>query len=216
MEQHSEPIKQLAEIRDLMERSSRFISLSGLSGVSAGVIALLGASTAFFVLDFNERCFNINQYFTDKLNTKLNNPILFLVIDALIILVFAIAAGIYFTTRKARKKGLKVWDSATKRLVINLAIPLAAGGIYCIILFLHGLIYLVAPATLIFYGLALLNAAKYTLHEVKVLGIIEIILGLMASWLVVYGLLFWAVGFGVMHIVYGLMMYFRYDAVKPD
>jgi hypothetical protein len=46
------------------------------------------------------------------------------------------------------------------------------------------------------------------------LGITEIILGLMSSWLIGYGLLFWAVGFGVMHIFYGLMMYFRYEAVK--
>ena len=76
--------------------------------------------------------------------------------------------------------GLNVWDSAARRMVINLFIPLAAGGIFCLILLVHHLVFLIAPATLIFYGLALLNVSKYTFHEIRVLGISEIIIGLMA------------------------------------
>jgi hypothetical protein len=132
--------------------------------------------------------------------------------DAVIVLALALFFGIYFTTRKARKNGLKVWDHTAQRMVINLFIPLIAGGIFCLTLLYHHLIFLLAPATLIFYGLALINASKYTFNEIRVLGISEIILGLMAAFFIGYGLLFWAVGFGVLHIFYGLMMYYRYES----
>ena len=214
MKPQQEPIQQLNEIRSLMERSSRFISLSGLSGVSAGILALIGAGIAFFYLDFDQRYFNIDRYFQEMSYKRFAGSWLFISLDALAVLFFALFAGYYFTSRKAKKSGLKVWDPVARRLLINLFIPLAAGGLFCLILLYHRLVFMVAPATLIFYGLALLNASKYTLHEVRVLGISEIILGLMASWLVGYGLLFWAVGFGVLHIFYGLMMFFRYETEK--
>ncbi len=214
MENNQESIHQLTEIHKMMERSSRFISLSGLSGVSAGIAALIGAGIAFFYLDFDQRYFDINRYFTEKTYLKLGSSWLFITLDALLVLFLAIFSGIFFTTRKARKRGLKVWDNTARRMVINLFIPLSAGGIFCLILVYHHLIFLVAPSTLIFYGLALLNASKYTFHEIRVLGISEIILGLVSSWLVGYGLLFWAVGFGILHIFYGMMMYLRYESMK--
>lgn len=211
MKQHQEPIHQLTEIRNMMERSSRFISLSGLSGIAAGIIALAGAGIAFFYLDFDQRYFDINRYFSEMMYRKLSDSWLFIVLDAIIVLLLAFSAGIYFTTRKARKKGLKIWDNTAKRLLINLLIPLIAGGLFCLILLYHHLVFLIAPATLIFYGLALLNASKYTYHEIRILGISEILLGLTASWFVGYGLLFWAIGFGVLHIVYGFLMYNKYE-----
>jgi hypothetical protein len=216
MEQMQEPIQQLTDIRQMMERSSRFISLSGLSGVSAGIIALIGAGIAFFYLDFDQRYFDVNRYFAEMSYAKFGHSWLFITLDALMVLLLALFSGIYFTTRKARKKGLEVWDNTARRMVINLIIPLTTGGIFCLILLYHHMVFLIAPATLVFYGLALLNASKYTLHEVRVLGITEIILGLLASWLVGYGLIFWTVGFGVMHIFYGSMMYYRYEAVKTE
>lgn len=206
-----EHIQQLNEIRSLMERSSRFLSLSGLSGVFAGIIALIGAGAAFAYLDFDQWNFDIDRYFTEKAYQNFRHSWLFITLDALIVLLLALAAGIFFTTRKAKRQGLKVWDSTARRMLFNLFIPLFAGGIFCLILLAHHLVFLVAPATLIFYGLALLNASKYTFHEVRILGLSEIILGLAAACLVGYGLLFWAVGFGVLHIFYGTMMYYRYE-----
>jgi hypothetical protein len=212
--EEQEPIQQLNEIRNLMERSSRFMSLSGLSGVFAGIIALAGVGIAFWYLDFDHRYFDVNRYFSEMTYLKFSRFRLFISLDALTVLLLALFAAVYLTTRKARRLGLKVWDSTARRMLINLFIPLAAGGIFCLILIYHHLVFLVAPATLIFYGLALLHASKYTLHEVRVLGIAEIILGLLAAFQVSYGLLFWAFGFGVMHIFYGLIMYFRYEAGK--
>jgi hypothetical protein len=216
MEITQKPFEQLTEIRNMMERSSRFISLSGLSGVAAGIIALAGSGIAFFFLGFDQRYFDMKSYFNGVSYLRFNHYWKLIILDASVILILALAAGIYFTTRKARKKGLKVWDRTAQRMVVNLLIPLASGGIFCLILLYHHLVFLLAPATLLFYGLALLNASKYTLHEVRVLGITEIVLGLIASWFPGLGLLFWALGFGVMHILYGLMMYFRYETVKSE
>jgi hypothetical protein len=216
MEISQKPIEQLAEIRNMMERSSRFISLSGLSGVAAGIFALIGSGIAYIHLDFNTGHYDSYGVLTETMNGGMNDSLKFIILDALGVLVFALASAIFFTSRKARKRGLKVWDNTARRMVINLIIPLASGGIFCLILIAHNLVYLLAPSTLLFYGLALFNAGKYTYHEIRVLGISEIILGLIASWLIGYGLLFWAVGFGLMHIFYGLMMYFRYEAVKTN
>lgn len=200
-------LRTLSEIKNLMERSSRFISLSGLSGVAAGIFALMGAWAAnyFGGIPFLE------QYTIDpRLSpTELD---LFLLLDALIVLVLAMGFGIFFTARKAKKAGLKVWDKTTERLLINLMLPLIAGGIYCLILlFKYNDIGLIAPTTLIFYGLALINASKYTLNDIRNLGVLEIILGLIGTYYIHYGLLIWAVGFGVLHILYGLAMYYKYE-----
>ena len=113
--------------------------------------------------------------------------------------------------KKAKKKGVKSWDKTTQKLIINLFIPLFAGGILVIALYLNGIIGLIAPTTLIFYGLGLINASYFTYRDIRYLGLLEVALGLMASFVVGYGLLIWAVGFGLLHIIYGTLMYFKYD-----
>jgi hypothetical protein len=188
-----EPIEQLNEIRNLMERSSRFISLSGSAGVLAGAAALGGAAIAWFA---------------DDVTT------LFLMTDAIIVLIIALSAGIYFTVRRAARNKEKIWDRSARRLVLNMMIPLAAGGLFCLILLTHDQASLLPSATLVFYGLALVNASKYTLPDIRILGIAEIVLGLVAGWFTGYGLIIWAVGFGLLHIIYGIAMYNRYEKVR--
>ena len=202
----------------MMERSSRFLSLSGLSGVFAGVVALLGVLAVYI---YKQEFFFGSNYYGDPniqkfslSGAELNDFIIFLVLVAFVVFVLALTFGILFTTRNAKRKGLPYWDSATKRMLVNLFIPLVAGGIFCLALFYHHHIYLVAPATLVFYGLALINASKYTLNEVRYLGVSEIILGLTAMFFAGYSLIFWAVGFGVLHIIYGSTMYFRNERVN--
>jgi hypothetical protein len=205
MDQTKEHLENLSEIRSLMERSSRFVSLSGLSGVFAGCFALLGAMAAYYYLPRN--------YFTfsdPHISIHSTKHILFIIADALIVLFLALSTGIFFTIRQARKKGQKVWDQTSQRLLINVAIPLITGGLFSLSL-LYWAPALVAPATLIFYGLSLVNGSKFTLNDVRYLGFTEIILGLISTLYLGYGLFFWALGFGVMHIVYGVVMYFKYD-----
>jgi hypothetical protein len=200
-----EQLKQLTEIRSLMERSSRFISLSGLSGVAAGTIALAGSAVAYWYGQIYYPQTQIDE------NSLLAHPLLFMISLAALVLFLALSFGIYFTVRNSKKKQLKIWDRTTRRLIINLFIPLTAGGLFIFILLFRQMYGYTAGLTLLFYGLALLNAGHYTFSDIRVLGIFEIILGLLALWLIGYGLYFWAIGFGVLHIVYGLLVYKKYE-----
>lgn len=211
MEDKNEQLKNLAEIRSLMERSSRFISLSGLSGISSGIIALLGAAIVFIYLGYDLRYTDWEAY-TNLLATRdIGEMTRVLFIVAVIVLVLALSVGIYFTTRKALKNNLPIWDKTTQRLLFHVFVPLITGGIFCMILLYYGIYYLIAPTTLIFYGLALLNGSKYTLTDVQYLGISQLVLGIISAILPGYGLIFWAIGFGVLHIIYGWRMYAKYE-----
>lgn len=197
----------LSEIKNLMESSTRFISLSGLSGVFAGIWAIIGAIIAYYIVGDGSYILDMQRiaiYFQD-------GRYIYLMLDALGIFVFALTTGIYFTVRKARKENQAIWNKLTVRVAANLAIPLISGGLFCVILMYHGIFGLVGPATLIFYGLALVNASKYTLNDIRFLGLIEIILGLIACFFIGYGLLFWVIGFGILHIIYGVSMYYKYE-----
>ncbi|MFV0606742.1 MAG: hypothetical protein ACK5NK_12965 [Niabella sp.] len=199
------PKDDLQHIRQMMEQSSRFISLSGLSGVVAGVIALAGAGLAYTILLKN------GIDYSDNVRSLAPVDLLWkLILLAIIILVLAVGSGIWFTVRKSKQKGLKIWTRTTQLLLVNLFVPLLAGGIFCIALIYHGSIGYVAPATLVFYGLALVNGAKLTYSDIQYLGYCEVFLGLVAMFLPGYGLIFWALGFGVLHIVYGIVMYQKY------
>lgn len=189
-----------------MEQSSRFISLSGLSGVMAGIYALLGAWLAESLL------YGEHEHYTLRIGqTVTSSQVLLLIADGLGILSLTIVTGYLFTRRRARQQGIKTWGYSSKRLLINMAIPLVAGGIFALLLLLKGQITLVAPCTLLFYGLALIQGSRYTLHDVRYLGMIQIGLGLLATWFTGWGLYIWAFGFGIMHIVYGAYMYWKYE-----
>ncbi len=203
MTEEKEHLQALTDIRSMMERSSRFISLSGLSGIFSGIFALIGAYVAYLIL--------INISLRDWKADSFNDVITYLFIDAAVVLIASLTVGTLLTIRNSKKKGVKIWDKTSKRLLINLMIPLVTGGLFCLVMLYHGIIGLVAPATLIFYGLALINASKYTYNDIRYLGICEIVLGLCASLNVGYGLYFWAAGFGLLHIIYGAVMYFKYE-----
>jgi hypothetical protein len=206
MNQEQDQLATLHEIRNIMDRSSRFISLSGLSGVAAGVSALIGAAVVKWYLVTH----NIDYRQTLGRNLS-QESIVFMILVGALVFILAFCSATYFTARNARKKSHRAWDSKTERMLINLFIPLAAGGIFCAVLIYHNLLYLVAPVMLIFYGCALLNASKYTLSDIRYLSICEIILGLLASFFVGYGLIAWTLGFGVLHIVYGALVYYKYE-----
>ncbi|SMD01609.1 hypothetical protein [Chryseobacterium sp. YR221] len=195
----------LSHIRSMMERSSRFISLSGLSGVVAGLAALIGAAYVYFV--FKREGID---YFEGERNFFAPALVKELTFIGTVILLVAVFSGYIFTAHKSKKKGLKIWDATTKRLLMTFAVPLLAGGVFCLALLFHHLFVWIAPTTLIFYGLALVSAERYTLTDVKYLGYCEIILGLFSLFFLGWGLVFWSVGFGILHIVYGLIMHKKY------
>jgi hypothetical protein len=206
MKEEQDYIRDITEMRSLMERSTKFLSLSGLAGVMAGVYALTGAFVAYKLFYFNaeETAYNTTRPVGDPDFLK----VIFL---AVVILILALGTAVFLSGKKASKRGESLWNPTSRRLLINMAVPLVAGGLLILILISKGLIGLMAPFTLLFYGLALYNASKFTYEEVRTLGLIQIGLGLAGSYFVEYGLLFWALGFGVFHIIYGIYMHYRYE-----
>lgn len=189
-----------------MNRSTRFLSLSGLSGILAGVYALIGSYVAFTILQ--EIQYEQNSFRRILISFDAIDQLLLL---AAIIALAAILTGILLSYRKAKRLNEKLWNQTAKRMLLNFSIPLVSGGIFCIALLIHDEFGLIAPATLLFYGFACINASKYTLGDIHNLGITCIILGLLSAFFIGYGLLFWALGFGVCHILYGAIMYFKYE-----
>lgn len=206
------PVQDIEYIKEMMEKSSRFISLSGLTGVFAGLFAMVGAIVAqIYLTSVGISYQDFANFATESIPLKTT---IILVADALFVAFLSVVFGLFFTNRTAKKKGLKIWDKTSKRLLINLLIPLAAGGVFCLTLLFHNLFALVAPTTLIFYGFACFNAGKYTHDEVRYLGISEIALGLLGTLYLGYGFIIWIIGFGLLHILYGWLMYVKYEKGK--
>ena len=197
-------IRDIAEIRSMMERSSKFLSLSGWAGILAGIYALSGAYIAYAFFQFNPDEITYS-------NVELPVNLLKVVLLAIIILILTIGTAVFLSRQKANKRGENLWNPTAKRLLISMAVPLVTGGLLILILISQGLIGLIAPFTLLFYGLALYNASRYTYPDLKTLGLIEISLGIIGSYYVEYGLAFWAIGFGLMHIIYGIYLHYKYE-----
>ena len=196
----------LSSIRSMMERSVKFISLSGLSGVLAGIYALAGATAAYFTIHYPISPFRYRIYSVNE-----NNAIWNLIAIAAIVLIASITTGLWLSNRKAKRHNLKLWNTASKRMFTDISIPLITGGIFIVIVLSSGHYGIAAPASLIFYGLALIQGSHHTYDEIRYLGFSEIAIGLIAALLPGYGLVFWAFGFGVLHIIYGTLMHYRHD-----
>ena len=213
MERKMDHLKDIQEIRSMMERSSKFISLSGLSGVFAGTFAIVGAVMAYLIMGRHYNLAGTDSYaqlIADNTEQK-TQLFTYFVIDAISVLIASVSFGFIFTIRNSKKKGLPIWDHTAKRLLINLLVPLVTGGLFALALLVHGIVGFIAPVTLLFYGLALFNASKYTFEDIRFLGISEIVLGIISCFFIGFGLIFWTIGFGLMHIVYGVVMYNKYE-----
>lgn len=194
-------LKDISDIKNMMDKSSQFISLSGLSGVLAGVYALAGAAVAKKIIISND-----NYYITLE-----SAAFKMIVLTAAIVLTLSITTAAFMTYLKVKREGEKIWNNASKRLLANFMIPLTTGGIFALLLLKNEIYGLIGPVTLIFYGLSCVNASKYTFRDVRYLGITITVLGLVATAIPGYSLELWALGFGVCHIFYGAVMYFKYD-----
>lgn len=211
----SQSLDALQDIKRIMEKSGRFISLSGWSGISAGLCGLAGAAIAVNRLA-SFRSAHAGSY-RDKTglhmatNAEWDALVKEFCLLAAVIFIAAFISAFIFTYLKSRKEGIAIWGSSARRLLWNTLLPIVAGGFVVLRLLYVREYLLIAPCCLIFYGLGLVNGSKYTLGEVRYLGYFQLALGLISLWLEGYGLLFWALGFGIMHIIYGTMMWLKYE-----
>ncbi len=213
MNGENEPIQALEDIKKMMDRGSRFVSLSGWSGIAAGICALIAAWIASKKLD-QYGINNSNPYETNATYSREGSPIHLdneLLVLALITFVAAFFFAFLFTYLRSKKTGVPIWGFMARKVIINVAVPMLVGGLLIWRMTDYGMYALVAPACLIFYGLALINGSKFTLSEVRYLGYIQLLLGVVNLWAIGYGLYFWAAGFGVLHILYGIVMWNKYE-----
>ena len=204
MKDEKDYTRDIAEIRSMMERSSKFVSLTGWAGIMAGIYALAGAYVAWKVMDFSPDELHYS-------NPDSGSGFLNVFLLSGLVLVLAIGTAILDSWLKARKRGERAWNAVSRRLLANMAVPLITGGILILVLISDVLTGLVAPMTLIFYGLALFNAGNFTFKAVKILGLVQMTLGLISCYFIHYELLIWAIGFGLAHIVYGIYMHYKYE-----
>jgi hypothetical protein len=208
MRPDNQHLEALQDIRQMMQRSSRFISLSGLSGIAAGMWALAGAYIAHnWIRDARvETTGGYTRGYPAFYNDHLVWNLLLL---ATAVAGAALLTAFYFTWRRTKETKTALWNHTSKQLAINTLIPLTAGGLFLLAMLQQNEWRFIAPGSLIFYGLALVNGSKYTLSDIRYLGILEIILGVLATQFLGYGLYFWAFGFGVLHIIYGFIMWWK-------
>ena len=210
MKNEAEQLEALNDIRRMMKESSRFLSLSGLSGILAGLYALAGAAIAS-VLISNFRAGDPPRALTD--HQTYFNLVFQLSLISIAVLVLSLTTALFLSGRKARKSGHKLFDHSSKNLFWSMAVPLFAGGVFCIALLMDGTEHteLICPVMLLFYGLALISSSRLTLDDVRYLGYLELGLGLVACFYKEHPLLLWSLGFGVLHVIYGSIMWFKYD-----
>lgn len=204
MEKHEEQLAAIQEMRDMMDQATRFKSISGLSGILAGILTFICIYTIYLVT-------GISPFESEALDRMWHTSSQALILCFISLLIVCIGIGFYLAMRNANKSGKSAWDNSAKRLAFSLAIPVFAGGIFSMLLARFGLIAIAAPATLLFYGMGLVSASKYTLDAVRTVGLLFIFLGLLATYFLAYGLLIWTLGFGLLHVIYGFIIYVKYE-----
>jgi hypothetical protein len=210
--ENSQHLEAIQDIRKMMRKSTRFLSLSGLSGVFAGIYALIGAFLAYQYISSHRA--NYRYDFMSDRNSSIfeRSPFyVYMISIAAGVLFLSIVTAWFFSNRKAKREGQSLFDHTALRVLVNLCVPLMAGGLFCAALLYHGTICYIAPAMLLFYGMSLVNAGKYTYDDIRYLGVCQVVLGLINAFDLGNGLMYWAIGFGVLHIAYGTSMWFKYE-----
>lgn len=189
-------LESVNEIKELMEKSSKFISVSGLAAILAGIYALAGAYIA-------------TQVITPE--THLIVTLEFMAIIALSVLATAAVTAGILSYCKSQKTGQSFFSRLTYRALWNFSLPMLTGGALCISLLLHGYYDILSSVMLLFYGLTLVNVSKFTYANIAWLGYAFICLGVIDSFWEGHALLFWTIGFGGFHILYGILFYLHYE-----
>ena len=178
----------LRVIRALMERSTKFSTFSGLSGVCAGMASIIG-------------CIITRLYIPDPGAF----PVQFLALWSTVI-VIAVGADYLLMKRRAAQVGKRVLSRLGKQMVIASVPGLGTGAIVTFYLLQHHLLGSVYPFWMLAYGLAVSATGLFSQREVSLLGVAFLIAGAACLFATGIGLPMMAVTFGGFHIVYGLAM----------
>jgi general stress protein CsbA len=213
---NKEVFNTLNEIRSLMEKSSKILTLSGMSAIFVGIYACIAAVISYYILGGE---WFLTGGFIELPRLNVNTPyrLRLLLLFASLLIVLCLATVFLFSYRKAKRNNRRfVFDRTAQRLLWNFFVPMVTGGVLCLSLIWSQHYGLTSSIMLIFYGIALINVSSYTYSNTRYLGYAQLLLGLADSFVEGYALLFWTLGFGIFHIVYGIVFYLKYDREKPQ
>jgi hypothetical protein len=211
MEKHKSSERSIKEIREIMERSSTFISLSGLSGVLSGLLALAGV---FYLYGIFGSLFVSGPEIDRIGNESQVSAQIYLTFSGIFIL--ALAGALILSYTKAKSKGVKLFKGSSKRFAFNFFIPIITAAFVILAMIRNGEFWLIMPVSLIFYGMALVSSGKYARKEVSDLGTGCILSGVLSLYFVEFSILLWGIGFGVLNMLTGIAMYYRYEKHAND
>ncbi len=161
------PKEELASIRNMMEKSSKFSNLSGLSIFFTGLLTIIAASVIYFDIGFSYSDVEIS--YSQLINNEgskenLDQKIRLLSLIASVILALSLLILYVTASKKTKREGIKLFNPTFKRTVRSLVVPLVSGGVFSFFLIYNQMYGLVAPATLIFYGLGLIAASSFLFY----------------------------------------------------
>ena len=194
-------LKDISEIKNMMNKSSRFNSLSGISGIATGIYAIIGSLIGYQYVTKN----NIEISNLDRFHFSL------LFADLVLIIFLSLITSLIITRRKVKVDGISSGSILTKKMLSNFLIILIPSTIYVLILILNHDFVGAGSLMLFFYGASLINASHNTLEEIKTLGLIEIVLGILIILIPAFAFWIWLIGAGIIHVIFGLYMYFKHE-----
>lgn len=185
---HQQAAESLRFIHATMERAAGFSAVPGWGGVMMGLTALLAAGVAH-PLRFTEMWLKV----------------------WLAAAVVATAIGLAAIVLKARRSGMPLAGPAGRKFALALSPAIGAGAILTFVLYRNGSIRDLPGCWLLLYGTAVTSGGALSVRVVPMLGLSLMALGVAAlAAPAVWGDAFLALGFGVLHIVFGIVIARRY------
>ena len=202
----------LDDIRDMMSKSSRFQAISGYSIIIVGLYAAVAAAIAAALVG----AVNLFPFF-ENIDATLNTPakIRLATIIALSLFTLSLLTVFAMAIAKSKRHNLRfAFDKRMRQMLTDFFLPLAAGGLVSIALIMQQHYGLTSSIMLLFYGLALVNSSHYTYPALRWLGYTELALGIADCLTVKHAILFWFLGFSVMHIIFGIVYVIMFERKK--
>lgn len=181
----------LRVIRELMERSTKYSTFSGPSGILAGAASIVGCVV------------------THSLATRPPGSdsfrIPFLITWSMVIL-FAIGADFLLMKRRAARVGKRIVSRLGKQMVFAAGPGLGTGVLLTLYLLQHNMLTNVYPFWMLSYGIAVCAVGQFSQREVKALGVAFLLAGTLTLLMPGWGLPLMALSFGGFHIIYALLI----------
>jgi hypothetical protein len=181
---HERAMSNIQFIRETMERATLFTAVPGWGGAAMGVVALGTATIAGF-------------------QTKTPYWLATWLVGALV----SIGVGGFALWRKARNLNHALFSGSGRRFLLSFSPPIVVGALLTVVLYRHRAADLLPGTWLLLYGTGVMGGGAFSVRAVPLMGLLFTALGSVAIFLpLTVGNWFMAAGFGVLHIVFGIVI----------